>query len=297
MNQHRILIRIADIVFDLSSDSLTGRIPLEDAYTDFLCDEEPEVTIRAHYNGVPQLPLHEENKVFDSEMLWSLYRRDGRNVFLLKSPLFGPLPYRAAIFDGSFRKGDVYSRDLSPPMPSDDSLFNPLSYPLSELLMVCLLAQGRGLMVHACGILDRGKGYLFAGNSTHGKTTMARIWKDRSIVLNDDRIVLRQHNGRFWMYGTPWHGDYNAVSPEGVPVEKIFFLRHAESNTIERKKGGIASAMVLTRCFPPLWDAEGMRFTLDFCSQLVDVIPCYELGFLPSEDVIELVRSVERPHA
>jgi len=148
-------------------------------------------------------------------------------------------------------------------------------------------------MVHACGIDDGGRGYLFAGNSTHGKTTMARLWQDEALILNDDRIVLRRRGGRFWMYGMPWHGDYTGVSPQGVPLDKVFFLRHAEANEVHRREDVAACSMLLTRCFPPLWDAEGMRFTLDFCAQLVADVPCYELGFVPDKNVLDLVRCVE----
>jgi len=51
--------------------------------------------------------------------------------------------------------------------------------------------------------------------------------------------------------------------------------------------------MLLVRCFPPLWDAEGMRFTLDFCAHLVGEVPCYELGFVPDGSVVDFVRCVK----
>jgi hypothetical protein len=50
--------------------------------------------------------------------------------------------------------------------------------------------------------------------------------------------------------------------------------------------------MLLARSFPPLSDADGMRFTLDFCAQLVDAVPCFELGFVPGKDVLDIVRCV-----
>ena len=147
-------------------------------------------------------------------------------------------------------------------------------------------------MVHACGVDDDRKGYLFTGNSTHGKTTMAQLWKDRAFVLNDDRIILRLRDGCFWMFGTPFHGEYTQISPQGVPLDKIFFLSHAETNEVRRKNGVIASSMLLTRSFPPLWDAEGMRYTLDFCAQLMADIPCYELDFVPNQNIVDFVRCV-----
>ena len=289
----RMVFQIAGIVVSISSDRDIKAIRMEESYGDFFCSEEPEITIHASYDGIPQIPLRDEDKVFDSETIWSLYRIGGRNVFVLKVPVYGPLPYRIAAFDNDFRQGKVYTRIPKLGEMSDGLLPNLLEFPLSEVLMVFLLARGRGLMFHACGIDDDGRGFLFLGNSTHGKTTMARLWKDHALVLNDDRIILRQREGRFWMFGTPFHGDYNHVSPKGIPLDKIFFLRHAEANDSRRKKGVVASSMLLTRCFPPLWDAEGMSYTIDFCAQLVTEVPCYELDFVPNQKIVDFVRCVK----
>ncbi len=76
------------------------------------------------------------------------------------------------------------------------------------------------------------------------------------------------------------------------PLEKVFFLRHAEGNHARRVEGITAASMLLARSFPPLWDAEGMQFTLDLLAQLTAAVPCYELGFLPDEQAVEYVRCV-----
>lgn len=240
---------------------------------------------------MPDISLADAEKVFDSKMLWGLYKIGNRHVFMVSDGVPRRV-IRIAVFNEDFRHGDVFSLLDGCDLQRKD-LPNPLEFPLSEVLMVCLLAKGRGLMVHACGICDNGRGYLFAGNSAHGKSTLANLWKEEAMVLNDDRIILRLRKGRFWMYGTPWHGDYNGVSPQGVPLDKIFFLRHAENNSADPKKGVSASAMILARCFPPLWDPEGMRYTLDFCSQLAEEVPCYELGVVPDRHILDFVRCME----
>ena len=207
-------------------------------------------------------------------------------------PVDGPLPRRIAVLESDFIRGTIYNRITRPTRSNDELMPSPLGYPLFEILMICLLSQGRGLMVHACGVIDCGKGYLFAGNSTHGKTTMARLWRNCGIILNDDRIILRHRDGRFWMYGTPFHGEYSRVSSQGVPLDKIFFLSHAETNEINLRKGATASSMLLARSFLPLWDSVGISYTLEFCGQLVTDIPCYELGFVPNHNIVDFVRCV-----
>ena len=286
-------VKISDIVFGIFSDHPPEMIHLELSYLDFICTEDTEITIFAKYNGLPQISLLDKDKIFDSEMIWSLYRLDGKNVFVMKSPASDMLPYRIAVFDTDFKHGEVYNYLTLPEHSIDGRLPNPLEFPLSEVLMICLLAKGRGLMIHACGIDDEGKGYLFAGNSTHGKTTMARLWNDAGLILNDDRIVLRYKEGHFWMYGTPWHGDYTVVSPQGILMEKIFFLNHGIANRAERVAVTPAVSKLISRCFPPLWDTKGMQYTLNFCAQLVNAVPCYELNFVSNKSIVDFVRCMK----
>jgi hypothetical protein len=287
--QEQFRIEVAGLVFSLASAQDRPAIQFDKAYDGFLSTAQPAVSIRTHYDGLPRLSLRNRDLLFDSESVWRLYQVDGQQAIVLQIPASSSPPYRIALFDDEVRQIEVYSE---PARLTGGLLPDPLHYPLAEVLMVCLLARGRGLMMHACGIDDGGRGYLFAGNSTHGKTTTARLWRDRATVLNDDRIVLRQREGRFWMYGTPWHGDYTGVAAQGVPLEKVFFLRHADDNHARRVARAEAASMLLTRCFPPLWDAKGMGFSLDLCAQLAGAVPCYELGFVPDERAVEYVRCV-----
>src|SRR5207237_1133299 len=79
---------------------------------------------------------------------------------------------------------------------------SPLEYPLDELLITNWLSCGRGVEVHACGLVDRESGgHLFLGHSGAGKSTTTLLWKKlRDVrVLSDDRIILRKHATDIWM--------------------------------------------------------------------------------------------------
>ena len=291
MKEHEhFRIDVASIVFSIASSQNKLNYQMEESYYQFLSTEQPEIFIDVNYDGLNKFSLQKNRKIFDSEGPWSLYRINGKHAIVCGDSVSGSLPSRVALFDDDIQYVEINSETERLP---NGLLPDPLQYPLAEVLMICLLAQGRGILVHACGIDDGGYGYLFAGNSTHGKTTMAKLWKDQSIILNDDRIVIRKRDGQFWMYGTPWHGEYTGVSPQGVPVEKIFFLRHSESHGIEKINGAGAASMVLARSFPPLWDSKCMKFTIDFCSQLISAVPCYRLNFKPDESVIDFIRCVK----
>src|SRR5208282_3198627 len=115
-----------------------------------------------------EIPTPEGRPVFDSGGVWTLYRRGSDSEFIFRSPATGDAPYKAAILDDSFRHGRVLlSRHVFGRMPA----VYPLEYPLDELLVIHRLAQGEGVEVHACGVVDeRGRGLLFAGHSGAGKS-------------------------------------------------------------------------------------------------------------------------------
>lgn len=285
---YKLNLKIADFVFGLNSDLASFSFHIEKPYDKFLCSEDPDIIVYGHYLNVPRIYLKSENKVFDSGTFWDVYKSDIKTVFVLKEPFHNNHQYCLAVFDPNYQNGNVYVLRKSP-----DILPHPLAFPLFHLLMISLLSKGYGVLVHACGIDDNGNGYLFPGSSTNGKTTMARLWKDEAVVLNDERIVLRQNEGSIWIYGTPWHGEYEGFSPHGVPLNKIFFLHHAETNNISLMKGSSATLRLLTHCFLPYWETEGLQFTVDFCAKLVETIPCYELGFVPDKSIIDFIRCVK----
>lgn len=250
---------------------------LEEPYQPFMSDEKGDVACRVHLGKIPELQPQET--VFDTEENWSMFRYNGG--YILKAA------GRLLALDSEFRSGDLYIDPLESPPP-------PLSYPLDEVLIINLLAKGRGLIVHACGVHDGNKGSLFIGTSGAGKSTIANLWKSKkdAVILSDDRIIIRKMDGRFWIYGTPWHGDAGVCSPERARLERIFFLSHAGENRVEKIEGIDAASKLLVRSFPTFWDKKGMEFTLRFMGELTEEIQCYDLGFLPDESVIDFIKDI-----
>jgi hypothetical protein len=259
----------------------------EDGITDTNYDSSTQTKLRVHHGHIPEISRKE--KGFDSESTWALYRSDGKYVLQDDSMESEFFPETIIILEPDLKSGDVYIRNNTPNRDLSPDL---LGHPLNQILMIMLLSLGKGILMHACGVDDNGHGYLFPGNSTHGKSTIAKLWSENgATVLNDDRIIVRERNGEFWMYGTPWHGDFNEVSSKALPIRKIYFLRHGEKNSTVPRKGAEAVSMLLTRAFPPLWDKEGMHYTLSLLDRMASRLPCYELDFLPDKRIIDFVRN------
>ena len=285
-----VKIGIGGIVVSVVPEGAFPGFGFDDAYRNFITEGEPEVILRLHYGKLTDDGDCGE-KIFDSGSTWNFHRRNGKYLLRISYSGEDSTPDKIAILEPDFRSGEVH---ISDHWSNEPITLNPLLYPFAELLMINLLSQGRGILTHSCGIDNNGQGMLFAGESGAGKSTLSNLWKDKKgvTVLSDDRIIVRKMGGRFWMYGTPWHGDAKACSPEKVPLEKIFFLRHAKINKVKKIEGIAAASKLLVCSFPTFWDKKGMEFILGFIDELTREVPCYELSFVPDERVLDLVKSI-----
>jgi hypothetical protein len=279
----RIQLSIGDIGLALVPAGADCRFKVEERFRPFLGDGQPDVVLRVHCGRMPDVELGP--KVFDTNLGWRLYRGQGAWIVHVRSAEWDP--YQLAVLEPDFRGGEIYVRAND----HDPGQYGfPLGRPMGEVFMINLLARGYGLLLHACGVKVGEKGLLFAGTGGAGKSTMAGLWAGRAEVsiLGDDHIIVREREGRFWMYGTPWPGQGGVFSPEAAPLERIFVLQHAEENRLLPLSPRDAASRLLVRSFATFWDAEGMAFTAGFLGRLSQAVPCYELGFLPDERVLDL---------
>jgi len=250
------------------------------------CDIEVEVT------WVDELTAPKTTPSFDSGGLWSAFRESSGTKFYFKSSALGPAPYKAAWFDDSFERGHVV---LNRSSFADGRQVFPLEYPIDELVMMHRLSLGEGVEVHALGLADSdGSGYLFLGHSGAGKSTTARLWQSQPGVrmLSDDRVIIRKIDGRYVMFGTPWHGDAGVASPDSAVLTSIFFLQQFPADQILPMAQPTAAAELFARSFVPHYRQSGLEFTLAFFDELARAVPCSIFRFTPTESAVEAIRYV-----
>ena len=288
----QFFLNIADITISLVSDDPKLKLQVEESAKRFLVPSaNPDVRVRARWEDI--CDKRNGKLIFDSGILWQLYDQDGSYRFHFTTPTLGPVPYKMALFNRDFTSAQVCFH--YPYFPVAPPLY-PLDYPLDELLLVNLLARGKGVEVHACGVVDtEGNGNLFLGQSGAGKTTMARLWQRQPgvTVLSDDRIILRRRGSSLWMYGTPWHGGADLASPDRVPLTNVYFLGKGTKNELIPLRGYDAAGRLFACSFLPFYSPQGLDFTLSFLEEIVKAIPCHELKFLPDEKVLEFILKKE----
>lgn len=270
-----IALRAADPAIAWEWDAPSRRFLVEPGPPDV------ELTVRAG-----SVPPNDGELLFDSGAVWRIYRDgDGYRVEC-RAEGYGPDPYKIAIFDPSFTRGEIV---LSP--VAIEQRINPFQYPLDEVLTAHLLGRGRGVELHSCGVIDRsGQGRLFVGVSGAGKTTTARLWSDEAAgIVSDDRVIVREHDGGFWIHGTPWHGEAEISQPERAPLAGVYLLVQSPVNELRPLSHAAAVARLFRCAFPPFYDAASLDFTVAFLAKLVGTVPVRELHFTRGRDAVELV--------
>jgi hypothetical protein len=286
----RICFRIGDIGFELASADSSLKVGAEGPALAFVVDGgDSDVRLTAAWSGAvgpPPGPV-----LFDADSVWTLYRGGAGYEFRFSAPFHPSGPYKIARFNEDLTSGEIL---LSPACyPQYDPIY-ALEYPLDELLMVNLLARGRGVEVHGCGLRDAdGRGYLFLGMSGAGKSTTAGLWRGPGVeILSDDRIILRRLDGRLWMYGTPWHGEAELACPLRAPVDRILFLARGAANKLVPLRPPEAVARMMACSFVPFFDSEGLGFTLEFLQYVAEAAACAEFQFVPDRHAVDFVRKI-----
>lgn len=230
------------------------------------------------------------DRLFEADLTWGLYKMKKAaaalsTIMTVPAVKNGSRSRVFAEFDRDFRNGRVYTRR------AEEHYF---FYPFLEVLTIRLLADGKGALLHACCVDDSGAGYLFLGESGAGKSTMANLWdKEKgATVLSDDRVLVSLNDRGLIAYGTPWHGTEKYAVNAGVPVKKIFFIRHAYKNALSMVNGVTAASELVRNAFLPFWDRERMEYSTEFLIQVSQSARLFSFGVYPDRKIIDLVRNI-----
>lgn len=246
----------------------------------------PDILVCVQYGELPDLVSGPPS--YDSGGIWQLYRRRDRGGWVVNFRYIeDDTVYKVAAFNQSIGRLDVYIADPASRVPDT----YPLDFPLDELLFSEYLILHGGLELHCSAVSYRGQGLLFCGVSGTGKSTISRLWQGvpETIILSDDRAIVRREGKRLVIYGTPWHGEARISSPGAAQLHHLYFLRHGPENRFLPLTPAEAAKRCTVVAVGPFWSVAGVEGILDFVSAIVWEVPCTELIFRPDREVVGMI--------
>lgn len=307
MSATKIKLSIADTIITLESKFPLKRISeqekkwlFEERFSNFFYsgNENTHIFINVEIvNKLPQPPnadtlfitYHPQDRAEN----WRFSKR--RNIYIYRCPLDDN--EQIMFINNTFDRVTAYLL----PKSKKNFIWNvtDIIYDFLQVLLINYFAQRESaIFTHAVGIRDLDhKGFLFAGKSGCGKSTTARIWyrHSKAMVLNDDRMIIRKIKGRFFIYGSPWHGDFNdylASHIESAPLSKLFFIHQATKNKARLIYPSEAFKFLYPVIFPTFWDKACLDNIISFCQDLVNNVECLDLGFVKNKSIVTFVRNI-----
>ena len=284
-----ITLFIAGFKIKLQSEA-DIKISLEEGYLPFVStDNKGEADVCIYIKKhLPVKYLNKKDLIFEAkeneQKFYSIYRENQYYKFIIYKQDKKNEIQQIAFLDESLTKWTIYAE----PSVNDKTIY-PFLYPLGPLVLYYLTVKFEAIMIHASGVYDGEKGWLFAGFSGAGKSTMADLWlKSGSSVINDDRLIIRNTEKGYIMYNTPMF--YNDL-PKETDLNSINIIKHAGKNTIKKLNGAKAVSQLMACCIQHDYNSNFIEHHLQFISNLCDNIPVYELGFLPDKKIIDFIKT------
>ena len=166
---------------------------------------------------------------------------------------------------------------------------------LGHIFPACGLMKDM-LTFHGVLLEYSGYGLIISAPSGTGKTTHARLWRDRkrALIINGDRAACRKKGGIWTGFGIPWSGTSGEQVNRSVPVKALVVLERGGENCASRIAGREAFGAVLPHVQCPAWDAQLTGRMLGLLDDFLRNIPVIRLRCLPDGEAADvLAKAVE----
>jgi hypothetical protein len=159
-------------------------------------------------------------------------------------------------------------------------LIHPFDWFL-RLIYSYYLIKENGFFIHATAIVRHELGYVFFGPSGSGKSTIAAL--SDGAQIGDELVVIKKAGDQYRIFGTPFWQGHN----RNVLLQGLFKLQHGDCVSIDRLSPARAIYELMTNIEFGLQSSELIKDFFWAVTDLVDVVECCNMQFLPNNSFWE----------
>lgn len=153
------------------------------------------------------------------------------------------------------------------------------------------IIEYNAMLMHSSAISLDGEAYLFTAPSGTGKSTHAGLWRahfgERAVMINDDKPIIREIDGRFFVYGTPYMGKHRLGANIKAPIKALCIIARGEKNEIERVRAADHIPALLNQTLLPS-DEKLMDALFSTFERFIDRVPVYRLKCNISDEAVRV---------
>jgi hypothetical protein len=265
-----VRIEVAGVCIMLQSEfpELIHRVREE--YTLFLSEGSPSLTL--------DITLTEETYVNDSS--WAGLAISGDNIKLSDN-------YLESTIDITLTRGSA--------LLSRSGLSIGLSTLLRNMFTLLLLFKQKAIILHAAAIVRDNKVYIFLGHSGSGKSTVCQL-SDDCTVLSDDMVVVKQVNGSYHVFPSPFWLDMQRGEREnrGYQIGGIFTLIQDQTTYLKKIPPSQAMADIFTVPHIPA-EMQPVQKLFDSFSNILNEYNLYEMHFTKDKSFWRHIDELTQP--
>ena len=146
-----------------------------------------------------------------------------------------------------------------------------------------------GFFLHCSCLKYKGKAIVFTAPSGTGKSTHAALWAAHFggdvEMINDDKPLVREENGGFVIYGTPWRGKHSRGANISAPIGAVFFLSQAPENAAYPIDSFSALSQLMQQTVIPR-GKDDTSALLDMLGRLIEQTPMFRLECNISDEAV-----------
>jgi hypothetical protein len=160
-----------------------------------------------------------------------------------------------------------------------------------RMLFTLILADEKALLLSAAAVSENGHGRVFFGPPGSGKSTVARLSQGHTLIT-DDLVIIKPHNGRYRVYGTPFWDELPNEGSDNARAElsSLYLLKKDKENSIVAMDNTQAVSELYRNILLFSDDGKLLSRVIRTCWNLANTVPVYKLNFRPDPSFWELLK-------
>ncbi|MDA3788134.1 MAG: hypothetical protein PF503_06530 [Desulfobacula sp.] len=251
------------------------------------------IVINHYFNRKLPIDFTEKDRIY-FKAPWAVYQKQDRFIYeWLENHSLHTTNYRKFLTNKDHTRLDTYNNSYAADFFLEGKLTSLSLFPTDQILLSRILAFRQGCIMHSMGLIHKNKGYLFIGHSGAGKSTMAKIMEKKSVILCDDRNIIRKTQTEYSLFGTWKPGDISQISPLSATLRAIFFLNQSDKNQLDCIPDNKIKFRRLLSCLvKPLATDDWWESTIDFMDKLSRQVDCLDLQFDKSGKIRDIIEKL-----